>query len=75
MRHKLTEREESKGGKDSHEHHKKAHDMHMREAKKHAHALHKMADRHHKMEDHSITGHDRVVDRRNLSHARSARGK
>jgi hypothetical protein len=42
-RHHLTQKEEVKGGKHSHMHHKKMHDHHMAEAKKHASHLHKLA--------------------------------
>jgi hypothetical protein len=47
--HKLSHKEEVKGGKDSHMHHKKMHDHHLKEAKKHAHHMMKaMKEYHHK---------------------------
>lgn len=48
MRHKLSHKDEVKGGKDSHHHHKKEHDMHMKMAKHHMSEMHKMAKHGHK---------------------------
>jgi hypothetical protein len=70
MRHKLTEKEEAKGGRDSAHHHKMARHHHA-EMKKHIDHLHKMAKEKHP----EVTAHDRAVDRKNLSRARSGRGK
>lgn len=46
-KHKLTEKEEVKGGEHSHMHHKKMHDHHLKEAKKHAGHMLKAAKSHH----------------------------
>jgi hypothetical protein len=48
MKHKLTEKEEAKGGEHSHMHHKKMHDHHLKEAKKHAHMMVKSVHKHKK---------------------------
>ena len=47
MKHKLTEKDEKKGGEHSHMHHKKMHDHHLKEAKKHAHHMLKAVKHHH----------------------------
>lgn len=47
-KHKLSYKEEEKGEKHSHMHHKKMHDHHLSEAKKHAHHMLKAIKHHHK---------------------------